>query len=842
MQLSGELAHTRSGWRKTGAGNGFRLAQQNAKFQIVAESKIGAAGITASVANSQTCRLADSPTRRYRKKYLNPQRRQLVEIAAQKDKGPRFCGHKEPPSQLQRCNSTTMKAAPIIVNWHAENAPIYSADFQPHGKGRLATGGGDNNVRLWRIDAEGEDRKVEYLCTMVRHTQAVNVVRWAPRASAGDDGNVITWVLDSQNAKPTFGDDGTEDKEAWRTRHMCRSTGAEIYDLAWSPDGVYFITGSMDNVARIYNAQTGQLIRQIAEHQHYVQGVAWDPLNEYIATQSSDRSVHIYTLRTKDGSYVLDNRDDLPKKIGNNIKMDLPGRRISSNSPAPPDLGFRSQMSESSNNGAGSPVPSCPGTPTSLALPMNPPSTISHSRRSSFGAASPAMSMRRSVSPAPSLPLPAVMPMEASPKPYSALGVRNANIYANDTLKSFFRRLTFTPDGSLLFTPAGQYQTQHKGLDDTAKTLYEVINTVYIYTRGGINKPPIAHLPGHKKPSVVVKCSPIFYTQRKSPPPTKHITIDTSSADGTMAALPEPAVAQKSAAHSIMEPPPLLSQISEVSGTASSPKPKPLEVETDASTPGPTMAFSLPYRMVYAVATEDSVLMYDTQQQTPLCVVSNLHCATFTDLTWSNDGATLLMTSSDGFCSTLTFAPGELGQVYTGEVPTAKHPVISNTAASSSQNTPMATPTSIAPPSPFPAAGHHHRTSSSLSVAPSPPPAPTGQTMRPSSPTRSNSTSSIATQSSYANPAAGAILSNPTLVGGTLPPMAAGNLSFMTGMPMTTPPQTPRSTTSSVTGVKREASESEREDQGGEKKRRRIAPTLVGDNSNPTSGSSGSVE
>lgn len=41
---------------------------------------------------------------------------------------------------------------------------------------------------------------------------------------------------------------------------MCRSTGAEIYDLAWSPDGVYFITGSMDNVARIYNAQTGMAI------------------------------------------------------------------------------------------------------------------------------------------------------------------------------------------------------------------------------------------------------------------------------------------------------------------------------------------------------------------------------------------------------------------------------------------------------------------------------------------------------------------------------------------------------------------------------------------------------
>lgn len=75
-----------------------------------------------------------------------------------------------------------MKASPIIVNWHSDTAPIYSADFQPNGKGRLATAGGDNNVRLWRLDVEGEDSRVEYLCTMTKHTQAVNAVRWAPKS------------------------------------------------------------------------------------------------------------------------------------------------------------------------------------------------------------------------------------------------------------------------------------------------------------------------------------------------------------------------------------------------------------------------------------------------------------------------------------------------------------------------------------------------------------------------------------------------------------------------------------------------------------------------------------
>ncbi|PBP26800.1 WD domain-containing protein [Diplocarpon rosae] len=710
-----------------------------------------------------------------------------------------------------------MKAAPMIVNWHAENAPIYSADFQPHGRGRVATGGGDNNVRLWRLAAEGEERQVEYLCTMARHTRTVNVVRWAPRgdilASASDDGNVITWVLDTKNPKPALRGEAVEDSETWRAKHMCRSSGHEIYDLAWSPDGIYFITGSMDNVARIYNAQTGQLVRQIAEHQHYVQGVAWDPLNEYIATQSSDRSVHIYTLKTKEGTYTLDNRDEEPRKIGTNVKMDLPGRRISAHSPAPPDLSLRQQLAAERGT-AGSPGPSCPGTPTSLALPMHPPSTISHSRKSSFGAASPAMSMRRSASPAPSMPLPAVMPMEASPKPYGmGLGVKNSYIYANDTLKSFFRRLSFTPDGSLLLTPAGQYQSPFKGTEESAKTMYAVTNTVYIYTRGGINKPPMAHLPGHKKPSVVVRCSPVYYLPRKASPPTHHITIDTSSGE-TMAALPEPAVPE-SPSPAAMEPPRWLPPPADPSGPTSSPQPTSADGDPGAAAPpGPMMAFALPYRMVYAVATEDSVLMYDTQQQTPLCIVSNLHCATFTDLTWSHDGLTLLMTSSDGFCSTLTFAPGELGPVYPGDGPTATPPPrLRGRAELYPVGNPPRGGTSLAipPPPPTPCLQRHR--------APSPTP------RRPSLPTRSNSTSSVATQSSSGP---GAILSNPTLVGSSMPGVTAGgNVGFVSGIPMSTPPQTPRSTSGSGSGRKRDASESEREDGRQARKKRRVAPTLV---------------
>lgn len=80
-----------------------------------------------------------------------------------------------------------------------------------------------------------------------------------------------------------------------------------------------------------------------------------------------------------------------------------------------------------------------------------------------------------------------------------------------------------------------------------------------------------------------------------------------------------------------MEPPPITSAPSPAASTTSTRAP-----ETGTSTPphGPPPAFALPYRIVYAVATQDAVYVYDTQQQTPLCVVSNLHFATFTDLAW----------------------------------------------------------------------------------------------------------------------------------------------------------------------------------------------------------------
>lgn len=88
-----------------------------------------------------------------------------------------------------------------------------------------------------------------------------------------------------------------------------------------------------------------------------------------------------------------------------------------------------------------------------------------------------------------------------------------------------------------------------------------------------------------------------------------------------------------------------------------------VSADGSAATPGPpSAAFALPYRVVYAVATLDTVTVYDTGEPAPLAVVCGaLHCSAITDMAWSPDGQYVAVSSYDGYCSVLAFDAGELG-------------------------------------------------------------------------------------------------------------------------------------------------------------------------------------
>lgn len=418
-----------------------------------------------------------------------------------------------------------MDAHTLTVHWHDENQPVYSVHFQPnhfHSKdatksARLVTTGGDNNIRVWELeDVSDSSNKysetvpkessksdvpvsIRYLSTLKKHTQAVNVARFNQKgdriASGGDDGSLILWSLLNEIIKE-FGE--KEDDllvESWKADKVLRSSTSEIYDLAWSPDAQYIITGSMDNIARIYNTSSGELVYSLSNHSHYVQGVCWDPRNEYFATQSADRSVIIYKVDHVNNAFS-------PLVYNRVIRWDIPMMKHSNEKDKFPQM-------------------------------------------------------------------------------------KTSYLYHPETLQSFFRRLTFSPDGSLLLTPLGFYKlTEPSTQEDT------VTNTIYIYTRAGLKKGPVCHIPGLKKPATVIRFSPKIY-----------------------------------------------------------------QLQGDQS------IFKLPYRMVFAVATHDSIILYNTQDLKPMGLVTNLHYSSITDCTWDLNGETLIISSADGFCSFVRFKKGAFGDV-----------------------------------------------------------------------------------------------------------------------------------------------------------------------------------
>lgn len=152
------------------------------------------------------------------------------------------------------------------------------------------------------------------------------------------------------------------------------------------------------------------------------------------------------------------------------------------------------------------------------------------------------------------------------------------------------RRLTFTPDGSLLIVPSGT-------LNRKQASQVEQINTAYVFSRTCFSKPAVV-LPGFKQPVAVIRCCPAKFLLR---------TFTNNSSNS---------------------------------------------------------ALSIPYRIIFAIASTDTVILYDSQTFEPFSVISNVHYAAITDLAWSSDAHQLVISSRDGFCTIVTFDENELGEMY----------------------------------------------------------------------------------------------------------------------------------------------------------------------------------
>ena len=226
-------------------------------------------------------------------------------------------------------------------------------------------------------------------------------------------------------------------------------------------------------------------------------------------------------------------------------------------------------------------------------------------------------------------------------------------LFQDDTLESFFRRLAWSPCGSFLAIPAGVHREPHKGEE----------HATYLYQRGRFARPAM-RLPC-VAPAVCVRFSPALYQKPgvdapATPAPER---ADDASVKETEVKVNEEVKAEgaEGADTAVREG---------AEGDVAIPADGGAKPASDAEAavsaePAPTV--DLPYRVVFAVCTTDTVAVYDTTKETPVAFVSGLHYATITDAAWSPCGMKLVVSSSDGYCSALTFTESELGKVLAPE-------------------------------------------------------------------------------------------------------------------------------------------------------------------------------
>ena len=161
----------------------------------------------------------------------------------------------------------------------------------------------------------------------------------------------------------------------------------------------------MNHVTLIWDVSTRQLVGRYNDHTHFVQGVSWDPFGGLLATQSSDRSVRLYADK--------DAGKGKKRKLG--AKPNLPGRG-----------GDPSTMKSVKKI-------------TNVAVMEEVPAPAAEVDAKG-GAEEPSRGMEGDAPGTAAAPAAdAVFKKKAGPQ-----------LFADETVPSFFRRLDWTPDGSFL--------------------------------------------------------------------------------------------------------------------------------------------------------------------------------------------------------------------------------------------------------------------------------------------------------------------------------------------------------------------------------------------------------
>lgn len=567
----------------------------------------------------------------------------------------------------------SMKVETPQIIWHSKDSKfadrVYSLDFQP-GTSRLATAGADEFIHIWEITREAE-WKLKILSRLLGHEKEVNCIRFSSSgellASGGQDDSLCIWKPTTEKQQVAFGHN-SEDvlgfPEYWKRITVMRCM-APVISLSWSPDDCKVVVGTEDDRVTIWNVYTGKLLRQLDAHTHIVMGVSWDPKDEFIASQSSDQTVRIWKSKTsktkkKNKSITNSNSNINDTKISpkEDVEMEINNKMGGNSENACTEINVHTGMEMTScttNYGEQQPKEEAgiesqnitSGTPVLLVSPSESSTPVCD-----LGIVQNAASQQTNKSDVKSWKLHHTIKYEvldncskqkqsnldidmnselvigdcATPN-NNKLSSGNSNIkrrclfLAESATTSFFRRLDWSPKGEMLVVPTGQYLLNQETDSDNGdnKNNQILFPVSYIFLRDEYSF-PAAVLPSPDGTTSSIRFNPVTFCPLKSSNTSqnqfffKRITPQGGE---------DSWIFSKNGNHGEIAP-----------------------------------------RYIFSVITlAGTINIYDTQHFHPIVCIRGLHFQGMNDASWSSDGHTLAVASSDGYITIIFFEDGELGEV-----------------------------------------------------------------------------------------------------------------------------------------------------------------------------------
>ncbi|MEM7345594.1 MAG: WD40 repeat domain-containing protein [Chloroflexota bacterium] len=179
----------------------------------------------------------------------------------------------------------------VVQLWNKENSANFIkyniltstnkvADMKWHPEGtQLVTSNVNGLSQIWDVANKMPLKEMNLPLASIDRNHAV----WSPSGDkillTGNDGDGLAVIWDAQTGDVIHELAGHRKTVTW---------------ASWSPNGDYVVTTSDDHTARVWNVATGQLQSILTGHSDKVTQAVWSPDGQRIATASEDNTIRIY--------------------------------------------------------------------------------------------------------------------------------------------------------------------------------------------------------------------------------------------------------------------------------------------------------------------------------------------------------------------------------------------------------------------------------------------------------------------------------------------------------------------------------------------------------------------